>query len=449
MFKTKAVIIFTHFLFTILLSACGGVGSSDLGSTDLKDSLLFLSMWVVPSGDESITLPLVDGDYKYNFTVDWGDGQTSKVTSHDDPNRIHTYEEAGDYNLVIEGLLEAWSFNDAGDKDKILIVEDFGHLGYKNLSGAFHGCTNLTTFEGGVTSNVTDMSHMFNGATQANPNVSKWNVSKVTRMNSMFQNTTKAIPDVSGWDVSKVTNMSNMFDNAVKAAPDVSEWDVSKVTRMNSMFQNTTKATPDVSEWDVSKVINMSNMFAQTRKATPDVSKWNVSEVTDMTGMFTDALQADPDVSKWNVSKVTNMSSMFSFAIKANPNVSEWKVSKVTNMSSMFLTAINAEPDVRDWDVSSVLDMLSMFKDATKANPDVSLWNVSSIMDMSNMFDNSGLSAANYDAFLINLVNNNSSVSNVPLGALSIRYDSGAAATAKTTLRGRGWTITDGGDSSP
>ena len=135
--------------------------------------------------------------------MDWGDGSPiSEITAHNDPDRKHTYARAGDYNLVIEGLLEAWSFNNTGDKDKILSVEDFGNLGYRNLFGAFWGCGNLGAFEGGVTSNVTHMNSMFAGATSANPDVRDWDVSNVTNMGSMFFAATSANPDVSKWDVS-------------------------------------------------------------------------------------------------------------------------------------------------------------------------------------------------------------------------------------------------------
>ena len=236
---------------------------------------VFRSTWKVPADSKTITLPLVSG-HNYNFTVNWGDGSSSEITAHDGSDKTHTYEDPGDYNLVIGGLLEAWSFNDAGDKNKILSVENFGNLGYKNLSGAFHGCTNLSSFEGGVTSDVTDMASMFEGATSANPNVSNWDVSKVTDMTNMFNGATAADPDVSGWVVSAVTG----------------------------------------------------------------------------TGM-------------------------------------------------------------------------------------------------TNLFKDSGLSTENYDAFLINLAANNALVENVTLGALGVYYSSDDAKTARDTLLGRGWTITDAGDITP
>ena len=360
----------------------------------------FRSTWKTSADGETITLPLVDdAAYTYNFTVDWGDGSSSEITSFNDTAKTHTYATAGDYNLVIKGTLEAWSFNDTGDRDKILSVESFGDLGYKNLSGAFYGCSNLSVFEGGITSDVTKMNAMFALAINANPNTSHWNVSSVTDMHRMF--------------------------NATNANPDVSSWDVSKVTDMNGMFRRATAANPDVSNWNVSAVTNMSSMFLTATSANPDVSSWNVSSVTNMGAMFQDATSANPDVSGWNVSSVTNMNSMFRRATSANPDVSSWNVSSVT-------------------------DMHLMFNGATNANPDVSSWNVSAVTRMTEMFNASGLSTANYDAFLINLAGHDPAVSGVTLETGSIKYSSNEAQTARDTLiNDRSWTINDGGDATP
>ena len=310
----------------------------------VEESTPFRSTWRVPVSDKTITLPLVVV-YNYNFTVDWGDGSPiSEITAHNDPDRKHTYARAGDYNLVIEGLLEAWSFNNAGDKDKILSVEDFGDLGYKSLSGAFQGCTNLGTFKGGVTSNVTNMGLMFSGATSANPDVRNWDVSNVTNMGSMFSGATRANPDVRDWDVSNVTDMNAMFSHATSANPDVRDWDVSNVTSMGGMFGFATSANPDVRDWDVSNVTSMGGMFGFATSANPDVSKWNVSNVTDMGWMFSHATSANPSVSSWDVSNVTDMSDVFSGATSANPSVSSWDVSNVTDMFAMFFWCHQCQP---------------------------------------------------------------------------------------------------------
>ena len=202
----------------------------------------------------------------------------------------------------------------------------------------------------------------------------KLNTSKVKRMNSMFDRATSANPDVSKWNVSNVTNMSAMFYGATSANPDVSKWNVSNVTNMGAMFYEATSANPDVSKWNVSNVTNMRWMFIISSSANPDVSKWDTSKVTDMSGMFSGLTSANPDVSKWNVSNVTDMSWMFSITASANPDVSKWDTSKVTNMSGMFYEATSANPDVSNWNVSNVTDMNRMFNSTGVIKVDLSRW---------------------------------------------------------------------------
>ena len=118
----------------------------------------FITQWAVAAG-QSITLPLVqsstDGLLHYNCTIDWGDGSPlSTVTSYNDPNRIHTYVNAGTYNVEIRGTCEGWSFNNGGDRLKITGVVYWGDAGafngFRFLARGFYGCTNLTSLGTGV-----------------------------------------------------------------------------------------------------------------------------------------------------------------------------------------------------------------------------------------------------------------------------------------------------------
>ena len=116
----------------------------------------FVTRWTV-AGDataRTITLPLIntrtEGALAYNFTVDWGDGSAlSTVTTYNSANAVHTYASNGTYNVEIKGTCEGWSFNNAGDKLKIVAVVNWGtvggHNGWKYLKGGFYGCTNLTS----------------------------------------------------------------------------------------------------------------------------------------------------------------------------------------------------------------------------------------------------------------------------------------------------------------
>ena len=71
-----------------------------------------------PDAQPTLTLPLIEQslpddlgivtNYNFNFTVDWGDGTTSEVTSFSDPDKTHTYPSKGTYTITISGTLQGW-----------------------------------------------------------------------------------------------------------------------------------------------------------------------------------------------------------------------------------------------------------------------------------------------------------------------------------------------------
>ena len=108
--------------------------------------------------------------------------------------------------------------------------------------------------ERAATSNVTDMSYMFQNATSFNSDISSWDVSNVTNMYGMFSSAKAFNSDISSWDTRKVTSMSYMFVGASSFNQDISSWDVSNVTDMEYMFYSATSFNQDLSQWCVSKL---------------------------------------------------------------------------------------------------------------------------------------------------------------------------------------------------
>ena len=139
-------------------------------------------------------------------------------------------------------------------------------------------------------------------ATEKYNHISKWNTSQVTDMSRLFESYEEFNDNISEWDVSNVTDMSFMFCGAEMFNQDVSKWDVSNVINMSCMFDRAEMFNQNVSEWDVSNVINMSCMFDSTFFFNQDVSKWDVSSVTEMSYMFFSALSFNQDLSMWDVS---------------------------------------------------------------------------------------------------------------------------------------------------
>jgi surface protein len=338
------------------------------------------------SGPTLITVPMVGGPYD----VDWDNdgifdefGLSGQVT--------HDFLVADTYTIRIRGAYDSirLSYTYTGDGDKILSLDQWGTNQWTTMAYAFHWADNLQVLATDTPdfSAVIDMSHMFDGATAANPDTSGWDTSAVTDMSRMFTDATAANPDTSGWDTSLVTNMSEMFRNADSANPDTSGWDTSAVTNVDGMFAYASSANPDTSGWDMSAVTSLYGMFAYTTAANPDTSGWDTAAVTSMYGMFNAATSANPDTSGWDTSAVTTMFAMFAWTTSANPDTSGWDTAAVTDMWSMFEGATSANPDTSSWDTSAVTRMRWMFRGATSANPDTSGWDTSAVTTMYAMFN--------------------------------------------------------------
>ena len=341
--------------------------NAEAGPSIVNNLNHFVTKWRFPSNYQ-FTLPLKSGSsLDYNFTVNWGDGASSTVTSFNDPDKVHTYARAGDYTIKIVGTYEGFQ-NNSSSKSYLVEVPNLGNMGWEDLSSAFKGNSSLTNVAGGKTSSVTDMSNMFYEAGQSTPDTSSWSTSNVTNMSNMFYEARQANPNTSGWDTSSVTNMSNMFYQAGQSTPDTSSWNTSSVTNMSNMFYEARQANPNTSGWNTSSVTNMSNMFYEARQANPDTSGWNTSSVTNMSKMFDRAAQADPDTSNWDFRNITTLTHIFSgsglsidnysdFLIRLNERIpTSTDIEKVINVGTLQyrLNALLAHHSLRgaSWSIT-------------------------------------------------------------------------------------------------
>ena len=99
----------------------GNVGLTSITFTIITNS--FLSVWNTTkwgsSGNNQVELALESGG-TYNFDVYWGDGTNNTITSWNQAQVTHTYDSQGEYTINIKGTIVGWSFNDGGDKEKLL-----------------------------------------------------------------------------------------------------------------------------------------------------------------------------------------------------------------------------------------------------------------------------------------------------------------------------------------
>lgn len=110
------------------------------------------------TGSTSIRIPLVPG-VSYDFTVDWGDGNSEHVSGSALSNKDHIYLSSGIYTVTITGTFPRIYFNNGGDKLKLLTIENLGSVGWQSFNSAFRGCANNTKCSGYVDwGTITDFS---------------------------------------------------------------------------------------------------------------------------------------------------------------------------------------------------------------------------------------------------------------------------------------------------
>ena len=185
---------------------------------------------------------------------------------------------------------------------------------------------------------------------------------------------------------SDIMDMSSLFEKAYLFNQDIGSWDVSKVTNMSLMFEEAYLFNQDIGGWDVSKVTNMGRMFQHAYLFNQDIGGWDVSSVTDMAVMFRFAVAFNQDIGGWDVSSVTEMHAMFSTARSFNQDIGSWDVSKVEIMQEMFWGVVFFNQDIGGWDVSSVTEMDRMFEEATNFDQNLSGWCVKEIDPEPNNF---------------------------------------------------------------
>ncbi|MEP2758765.1 MAG: BspA family leucine-rich repeat surface protein [Hyphomicrobiales bacterium] len=117
--------------------------------------------------------------------------------------------------------------------------------------------------------------------------------------------------DIGGWDTSNVVQMSNMFDRASSFNQDIGDWDTGSVIFMGAMFQHARAFDQDIGDWDTSHVEYFTLMFNEATSFNQDISGWDTSAVQAMGQMFDGATSFDQDLGAWDISSLRDGFRMF------------------------------------------------------------------------------------------------------------------------------------------
>ena len=211
------------------------------------------------------------------------------------------------------------------------------------MSSFFKNCTAtdicLTSFK---TSNVTDMSSMFEGCQiKDNLDLSGFDTEKVTSMSSLFENCTATDICLASFKTSNVTDMSSMFEGCSKLTSlDLTTFNTENVQNNCSMFKDCSSLTSlTFGNFYVGFSTNLSAMFQGCSALTSvDLSKFNTANVIDMQYMFDGCKSlASLDVSMFDTGNVLNMCNMFSGCSSLTElDLMNFSTSNVQTMDNMF-----------------------------------------------------------------------------------------------------------------
>ncbi|MBF4519046.1 BspA family leucine-rich repeat surface protein [Flavobacterium sp. ANB] len=265
------------------------------------------------SNATSITIPTFGTGY--NYDVDWNNDGVFEQTGITG-NVTHDYGTAGTYTVAIRGAFPRIFFNAAGDRNKILNINQWGNIAWENMQFAFRGCINLNSTATDVPnlSGVTDMTQMFRNATAFNGNIGSWNVANVTNMFAVFYGATAFNQDINSWNVANVTNMSAMFYQATAFNQNIGSWNVGNVTNMSAMFFGATAFNQNIGSWNVGAVTDMYNMFSGTTAFNQSLGTWGAkfNTAVALTNMLNncgmDVANYDATLTGFNAGTVTGLS---------------------------------------------------------------------------------------------------------------------------------------------
>lgn len=218
------------------------------------------------------------------IVIDWGDGTRSKIDSGDAGYISHAYLNTGIYVITVFGTIEKWSCGNDQNMtlgcenrkacDGLISIRSFGNVTFGICAFAY--TPKLESFPAKGTPKFYD------------------NDASYAFYRSSFNN------DISGWDTSSITNMSHMFQGASAFNQPIENWDVSNVTNMSYMF-----AEAD-GKWELTSA----DAFPSPSVFNQPLNNWNVSSVTDMSEMFKDARAFNQPLDKWRIGYYTRFVSM-------------------------------------------------------------------------------------------------------------------------------------------
>jgi len=380
--------------------------------------------------------------FKWDFTVDWGDGtveafdamlphqEGGEYQSINPVTYSHTYASSGYYKISIGGNPQALNFGAVFGEENPLTSsnpEVLNALKIRNLTQwGTHKWKYLPSFKNCAFMDVTatDQPQLFGSDDYVDPEGNivfdqngEWNSNiqpgtawQIVSSPSfegctLLRNENNSI---ASWNLSSIfnkniyggNNLTNLFKGCKLYSPVnfdkwVEYWTINstKVMAMQSTFEGCESFNADISNWPVELESNsqrFQNVFKSCKLFNQDLSNWDVSNVTNMTSVFEGCESFNQDLSQWNVSNNLIFKNTFKGCIVFNQDLSNWSNNNQINIEGMFSGCEvfnNGGSDLPTWTVGG--SAKGVFKDCLVFSPSNNIsWNTSAVTSLEEAFMN-------------------------------------------------------------
>jgi hypothetical protein len=260
-----------------------------VGAGGAVDSPPFEFTILTLSADDTMRLPIYDGGI-YNFTVDWGDASSGTVTSYDDADAQHIYEDDGasEYNISISGTIQGWKFDALGDCFSMKTITRWGCLKIGNGGDAFQNCKHMKITATDILNmtGIMDTNEWFQGCDSLStvPSMNSWDMSHVTTIYAMFHSCEKFNQPIGSWNLASLTNSGYVFYNNQAFNQDITSWDMADVTNANWMFYDATAFNQAVGSWDTGSLASADFMFKGATSFNQSLAGWDITALAGTHG---------------------------------------------------------------------------------------------------------------------------------------------------------------------
>jgi surface protein len=207
-------------------------------------------------------------------------------------NNISVVEQTPDTTpktISIDGTIQGWQFNNAGDYLKLNNINRWGALDIHNTA-MFYGCSNMTcTATDAPVVTTTNLYRMFRDCTNFNGAIGNWDVSSVLLAGGVFFECSSFNQPLNDWDTSNITFMNAIFYNASSFNQHLNSWDTSKVQFMHYAFHGCVQFNGDIYSWDLTDAQNMSYMLYNCDSFDQSLAAWNIENVTNLNKIMQNA----------------------------------------------------------------------------------------------------------------------------------------------------------------